>query len=44
LHDARKLVMPMHHDVRARNVDLKRLGAVLAVAHEQGRERYNRWR
>jgi uncharacterized protein len=35
LHDARKLVMPRHHDVRAEDVDLKRLGAVLAVAHEQ---------
>lgn len=29
------LVMPSHHDVRAEDVDLKRLGAVLAVAHEQ---------
>jgi hypothetical protein len=27
--------MPAHHDVRAKDVDLKRLGAVLAVAHEQ---------
>jgi hypothetical protein len=35
LDDARKLVMPAHHDVRAADVDLKRLGAVLAVAHEQ---------
>jgi uncharacterized protein len=35
LNDARKLTMPMHHDVRAQDVDLKRLGAVLAVAHEQ---------
>lgn len=33
--EARKLTMPMHHDVRAKDVDLKRLGAVLAVAHEQ---------
>jgi hypothetical protein len=32
--DARKLTMPAHHDVRAEDVDLKRLGAVLAVAHE----------
>jgi hypothetical protein len=30
-----KLTMPAHHDVRAENVDLKRLGAVLTVAHEQ---------
>jgi hypothetical protein len=35
LNEARKLVMPTHHDVRAEDVDLKRLGAVLAVAHEQ---------
>ncbi|UWZ82726.1 DUF763 domain-containing protein [Occallatibacter riparius] len=33
--EARRLVMPRHHDVRAEDVDLKRLGAVLAVAHEQ---------
>jgi len=35
LYEARKLVMPRHHDVRAENVDLKRLGAVLAVAYER---------
>ncbi len=35
LGDARKLTMPMHHDVRAEDVHLKRLGAVLAVAHEK---------
>jgi len=35
LHDARTLVMPSHHDVRAENVDLKRLGAVLAVSYER---------
>jgi hypothetical protein len=35
LGEARKLVMPAHHDVRTTDVDLKRLGAVLAVAHEQ---------
>ena len=35
MNDARKLTMPAHHDVRAKDVDLKRLGAVLAVAHEQ---------
>lgn len=32
---ARHLVMPSHHDVRAKDIDLKRLGAVLAVAHDQ---------
>lgn len=30
-----KLALPAHHDVRAENVDLKRLGAVLAVAYER---------
>jgi hypothetical protein len=30
-----RLAMPTHHDVRADNVDLKRLGAVLAVAYER---------
>lgn len=35
LNDARKLTMPMRHDVRAEDVDLRRLGAVLAVAHEE---------
>ena len=29
------LAMPQHHDVRAEDVDLKRLGAVLAVAYER---------
>jgi hypothetical protein len=33
--EARKLVMPAHHDVRAEDVDLKRLGAVLATAYER---------
>jgi hypothetical protein len=27
--------MPAHHDVRAEDIDLKRLGAVLAVAYER---------
>lgn len=31
----RRLVMPSHHYVRAENVDLKRLGAILALAHER---------
>jgi len=30
-----KLIMPAHHDVRAKDVDLKRLGAVLWLAHEK---------
>ena len=32
---ARHLVMPSHHEVRSANIDLKRLGAVLAVAYER---------
>ena len=35
LAEARRLSLPAHHDVRAESVDLKRLGAVLAVAHER---------
>jgi uncharacterized protein len=35
LSEARHLRMPNHHEVRAENVDLKRLGAVLAVAYER---------
>ncbi len=35
LAEARRLVMPAHHDVRAENIDLKRLGAVLAAAYEK---------
>ena len=30
-----KMRLPMHHDVRAKDVDLKRLGAVLAVSHDR---------
>ncbi len=32
---ARHLRMPAHHEVHEKNVDLKRLGAVLAVAYEK---------
>jgi len=35
LAEARKLTLPLHHEVRAQNVDLKRLGAVLALAYER---------
>ena len=35
LHDLRYLVMPRHHDVQPRDVDLKRLGAVLATSYER---------
>jgi hypothetical protein len=33
--EARRLIMPAHHEVRARDVDLERLGAVLAVSYER---------
>jgi len=35
LREVRALTLPGHHDVRAADVDLKRLGAVLAVAYER---------
>ena len=35
LPEIRKIIMPSHHDVRADDVNLKRLGSVLALAHEK---------
>jgi hypothetical protein len=35
MREIRKIVMPSHHDVRAEDVNLKRLGSVLALAHER---------
>ena len=35
LTEVMKMRMPVHHDVRAKDVDLKRLGAVLAVSHDR---------
>jgi hypothetical protein len=35
LAEVRRLEMPAHHDVRAADVNEKRLGAVLALAHER---------
>jgi hypothetical protein len=35
LSEARYLKMPAHHEVKEKNVDLKRLGAVLSVAYER---------
>lgn len=35
LQQVQNLNLPSHHDVRSANVDLKRLGAVLAVAYEK---------
>jgi len=33
--EIRRIVMPRHHELREENVDLKRLGSVLALAHEK---------
>ncbi len=33
--EVRRLVMPNHHDVQAPDVDMKRLGSILAVAYEK---------
>jgi uncharacterized protein len=35
LREARRLSMPRHHDVRPENIDLKRLGSVLAAAWDR---------
>jgi hypothetical protein len=35
LNEINKLILPSHHDVKAKDVDLKRLGAVLWLAHEK---------
>jgi hypothetical protein len=35
LTEVMKMKMPVHHDVRAKDVDLTRLGAVLAVSHDR---------
>jgi hypothetical protein len=35
LGEVRKLQMPAHHDVRAEDVNLRRLGGVLAIAYER---------
>jgi hypothetical protein len=35
LPEIRKIILPMHHDVRAADVNLKRLGSILALAHEE---------
>lgn len=33
--EAQRLIMPNHHDVRANDIDLKRLGAMLWLTHEK---------
>jgi uncharacterized protein len=35
LSEVRKITMPSHHDVRAEDVDIKRLGSILALAYER---------
>lgn len=35
LDEVRRLTLPAHHDVRVKDVDLQRLGAVLAVSHDR---------
>jgi hypothetical protein len=34
MQEIQQLIMPSHHDVRTENVNLKRLGSVLALAHD----------
>jgi hypothetical protein len=34
MQEIQQLILPMHHDVRSEDVDLKRLGTVLWLAHE----------
>ena len=34
IHAERNIILPRHHEVRSEDVDLKRLGAVLATAYE----------
>lgn len=34
MQEFQQLIMPSHHDVRAENINLKRLGSVLALGHE----------
>jgi hypothetical protein len=35
LPEIRKIILPRHHDVKASDVNLKRLGSILALAHEK---------
>lgn len=41
LPEVRKIVMPRHHNVTAADVNLKRLGSVLALAHEHDIRRFD---
>ncbi len=40
LDDYQRLIMPSHHEVHAKDVNLKRLGSVLWLAHEQQPENF----
>jgi hypothetical protein len=40
LQEIQHLVLPMHHDVRAQDVDLKRLGAILWLAYDSHPENF----
>jgi len=40
LREVQQLIMPAHHDVREKDVDLKRLGTVLWLAHEKQTENF----
>lgn len=35
MHEVRRIVLPKHHEVMASDVNMKRLGAVLTLAHEK---------
>jgi hypothetical protein len=34
IHEVQHMIMPQHHDVRSENVDIKRLGSILWLAHD----------
>lgn len=40
MHEIQRLVLPGHHDIRSENLDLKRLGTVLWLAHEQQMQQF----
>jgi hypothetical protein len=40
LREVQQLIMPAHHDIREKDVDLKRLGTILWLAHERQTESF----
>ncbi|HTB32103.1 MAG TPA: DUF763 domain-containing protein, partial [Bacteroidia bacterium] len=40
LREIRNIIMPSHHDVRKENVNMKRLGSVIALAHDSGLQNF----